>query len=798
MTLHPPKILVVDDNRADAAAMRKLLSQLRCQVIVAQSGNEALAACVHSDFALIFLSVEMPDMDGYEVAEFLMGEASTRHIPIIFVTASHNDEALRMRAYELGATDYIEKPVGDLLVLAKAAIFFDLYASKQQLKLELARSESMRAAARENEARYRDAIDSAPIPIMLHAEDGEVLLVNKTWLELTGYARDELATVDAWIARAFGTSGDAVRYHFGQLYDISGAVREGEYQVRTAKGSELVWDFRSSPLAVLQDGRRLVLSMAQDVTLHRASLRAAAEAKRMAESADRAKGEFLANMSHEIRTPLHVILGLGHLLQREVKDAVPKARLDQLCATSDHLLAIINDVLDLSKIQAQRLTLDLSEFRLDAVVEKVVRIVEGQAQGKGLTLTTDIAPRLQGISLNGDALRLAQVLINLCGNAVKFTDEGVVRLRIGCLAGDADGVTLCFIVEDSGIGIEAADRMRLFQAFEQADGSTTRERGGTGLGLAISQHLVLQMGGKIEVESELGVGSRFSFEITLPEVDIVPEAAARAVADLRGLRVLYAEDHPLSREIVMKMLEDIGCIVEVASNGSEAVECAQARSFDLILLDMQMPKKDGLAATRAIRMLPEHLHTPIIALTANAFADDRQRCLDAGMNGHIGKPVTPATLAASIGQWLPKVLTNAEVVPDTDEALSLILATTPGLDGNWRRSGMRIGDFRDMLGSFITMHGDDMSRLGAHLAADEQDEAHAIIHNLRGISSLIGAGRVAALATELGQHLRCGAKDSATAPLLEACAAELKKLAAAVLELPPASSSHKVASKGTR
>jgi two-component system sensor histidine kinase/response regulator len=789
MTLRQPKILVVDDNGGDSAAMREILVQLRCLVEVAPSGNEALAACVRSDFALIFLAIELSGMDGYEVAELLKGEASTRHIPIIFMTASAGDEARRLHGYRIGAIDTIEKPVSRFWVLAKAGVFLDLYASKEQLKLELARSEAMRASARQNEARYREAINDAPIPIMLHAEDGQVILVNRLWLKLTGYARAELSSVEAWIATAFGEYGDAVRSRVSQLYDITGVTQEGEYRVRTAAGDELIWDFRAAPLAALPDGRRMIISMVQDLTSYQASLRAAAEAKRMAEAADRAKGEFLANMSHEIRTPLHVIMGLGHLLRRDAKDPESQERLGQICATSDHLLAIINDVLDLSKIDAQRLTLDRGDFELDTAVTKVVRIVEGRAHEKGLTLTTDVTPHLRDLALNGDAQRLAQVLINLAGNAVKFTDQGGVRLIIDCLAEDTDQVTLRFTVEDTGIGIAPADQARLFQAFEQADSSTTRERGGTGLGLVISQRLVALMGGAIQVHSALGTGSTFSFNLVLPRATAKGAEATATVAptDFRGKHVLFAEDHPLSQEIILEMLEDLGCVGDVASDGAEAVSCARERNYDLILMDMQMPKMDGLAATRAIRALPGHRDTPIVALTADAFAEDRQRCLDAGMNGHLGKPVTPATLAAALGQWLPNLAPPDPAPPQArDNELSRALTRIPGLEvgQTWRRSPDRLVDYCAQLLGFLKVHGEDVTRLREHLATGEQAAARTVIHKLNGIAGLIGARRIASLAIELAQQLNSGADETVIQCLADECEAELAGLTEAVRTLP--------------
>jgi CheY-like chemotaxis protein/anti-sigma regulatory factor (Ser/Thr protein kinase) len=281
--------------------------------------------------------------------------------------------------------------------------------------------------------------------------------------------------------------------------------------------------------------------------------------------------------------------------------------------------------------------------------------------------------------LHGDPLRLAQVLINLCGNAVKFTDRGGVRLVLTCPAESADRVTLRCAVEDTGCGIATADQARLFQPFAQGDVSTTRGHGGIGLGLAISQRLVALMGGTIAIDSQVGKGSTFSFKVVVPRGRAAP-APAPLATDFRGRHVLFAEDHPMAQEMLLEMLEDIGCEADLACDGAEAVECARARTYDLILMDMQMPRMDGLAATRAIRALPGHRDTPIIALTANAFGEDRQRCLDAGMNGHLGKPVTPATLVATLGRWLPDLNVPDGEISFCDSELSRALMLIEGLE----------------------------------------------------------------------------------------------------------------------
>jgi PAS domain S-box-containing protein len=376
-----------------------------------------------------------------------------------------------------------------------------------------------------------------------------------------------------------------------------------------------------------------------------------------AQAAARAKTAFLANMSHEIRTPMNAIIGLTHLMQRDTRDAVGQERLGKIADAAHHLMGIINDVLDLSKIDAGKLELEALDFDLEEMLARSCSMVAGPAHAKGLALQVD-AQDLP-LQVRGDPTRLSQVLVNLLGNAVKFTERGAVTLRGTLLERDAKSLRLRFEVRDTGIGIEPERVGRLFDAFEQSDSSTTRRFGGTGLGLAVTRQLVELMGGTVGVESTPGVGSLFWVTV---RVQPAATPTARSHADdppqpaphpRLGARVLLAEDNAVNQEVARELLRAAGCEVDVADNGQRAVEMARAGGYDLILMDVQMPELDGIEASRQIRSMSGMSRIPIIAMTANAFAEDRAACLAAGMNDHVAKPVQAATLYDTLARWLP-------------------------------------------------------------------------------------------------------------------------------------------------
>ncbi len=402
-----------------------------------------------------------------------------------------------------------------------------------------------------------------------------------------------------------------------------------------------------------------VYGVVMDITPARQAQLELEKARNAAEVASRAKSSFLANMSHEIRTPLNAISGMAHMLRQTGLDAQQLERLEKLETASKHLMQIINDILDLSKIEAGKLQLEQRRFHLDDVVENVLVMLSDRARAKQLDFRFTVdAPHHWFI---GDSTRIQQALINYGGNAIKFTHQGSVHIHVHAQEDTDRECLLCFEVRDTGIGITPEQGARLFETFEQADNSTTRRFGGTGLGLAITRQIARMMHGSVGYQSTPGAGSTFWFTARLPKAMDPPSAESADArqnahdilkAQFAGTRVLVADDDATNLEIAAFLLEEIGFVADMADDGQQAVDLAQGHNYTVVFLDVQMPVMDGLEAARRIRQLPGYTLTPVFAMTGNAFLEDRQRCAEAGMDYFISKPVEHEMLYQTILQAL--------------------------------------------------------------------------------------------------------------------------------------------------
>jgi PAS domain S-box-containing protein len=654
------KILMVDDLPENLYALKVIFRDENYECVKANSGMEALSILEKDrDFAIILLDVQMPVLNGFETAELIHEKENLRLIPIIFLTANM-DSVNVFKGYEVGAVDYMIKPLSSEILRAKVAVFAELYRKTNEI---LAQKEQVRSLnnvvkVQTSRSKYSNSLIEASLdPLITVSPDGKIMDMNEATVRITGVEREKLIGSDFF---GYFTDHERASDAYQEVF-TKGSVSNSPLTLRHTSGTltdvffngSVYKDDNGAVLGIVivardaTEQKRIATELLNAKTSAELATGRAEEAKgraetatRIAEDAVQAKQQFLSNMSHEIRTPMNAIIGFTKVVLRTDLSERQKEYLQAIKLSGDALIVLINDILDLAKVDAGKMTFEKVPFKLDESISAMLHLFETKILEKNLGLIKEYDDRIPKVLL-GDPVRLHQVILNLVSNAVKFTEEGKIVVSVRLADENDESVTVEFAVKDSGIGIPQDKLANIFENFQQASNDTTRLYGGTGLGLAIVRQLVEPQGGSVKVQSTVGKGSTFSFKLSFQKTNEEVELESGLVdidPMIKNIQVLVVEDISLNKLLMKTLLDDYGFSCDIVGNGKLAIEKLQDKYYDLILMDLQMPVMNGFQATEYIRDVMQ-INVPIMALTADVTTVDLERCRAVGMNDYVSKPI---------------------------------------------------------------------------------------------------------------------------------------------------------------
>jgi len=717
------RILLVEDDLVDARNFERVLGKINVQYSFEHltSIEDGVNALGKNSYDIIFLDYHLPRGSSIDILRYLNQIESKT--PVIIITSYANPK-VAVELIQNGATDYIPKSLltvdGLSQAIRGAVRVKELQEKKYKTEQQL----------RKVEGRLGTIISNTPIILFVIDSNGIIQLgIGKYW--------------DSFSPKSYSLIGVGFKEAFREYPVLIGSFQNalnGDLQEVKVEINEVVFEVTFTPRVNSGGALQEILGLALDVTDHVKGKQSLEKAKQIAENASQMKQEFIANMSHEIRTPMNAIIGFANLLSETQLDQLQSEFVDSIKISGENLLALVNDILDFSKIEAGKLDIEKEDFDLKKVVKSVFDILEVKAIERKNSLTYTINENVPEWVV-GDSARLYQVLMNLIGNAVKFTKAGFVQLEVGINREKLTSVDLFFNVSDSGVGIPASKINDIFDSFVQVEGGINRKSGGTGLGLAIVKRLVGLMGGEVSVRSVEGEGT--VFEVVLPfEVSLNRGSESKSIAHqefktLEGKRMLLAEDNEMNQKLVIMYLKKFNVQIDLAEDGAQAIKAAMVNDYDLILMDVQMPEVDGLEATREIRKLSNKKgRVPIVAMTAHAFKEEVENCFAAGMNAHISKPIDKEAFLVLISslvhsESIEDIQYNKTVSVNRESSLVDLTYLRDICDGN-------VGFINEMIRIFKTDSPELISKMKDAYQSKNYDVLSKIAHKFRSSVVMMG------------------------------------------------------------